>query len=657
MDYARLPLLFAFTLAACDGGATTPADDAGVEDELVYRAECENVSAVHCLLPWPSDRWLVGGRVAIDPAATPVNAFGDALDPALFHRFDGFSPATPIVTSFPGVLDRSLLAGEGAIARTLEPGSTTVIVDTVTGERVAHFAEVDEWAETDPARAPLYLRPAARLAEGRRYVVGIRGLRTMDGAAVPPSAYFRRLRDGGDAPGTDLAARGARFSTEVFDVLEAAGVPRAELIEAWDFTTASGERLWGDLVAMRDDALEAVGERGLGCSVVRVVDADLDEAPSHVWRQIYGTVTVPLFSHGTSESSADARVRRDAAGRPMHRGTAEVPFVAQIPLSVRDAVQAGEPPARIELYGHGLFGSRVEITYGWHREHQERLGLVSIAVDWWGMSDGDLSRITRTLQDLSDFDATAERLAQSVINALVLARSFRGVCAELPELQVPMPGGGTMPSIDPSQLYYYGNSQGGIMGGVLAGVATDIERFALGVGGMSYPQTIKRSTAWVQYGAVMAVGYPDALERDLLMAMVAPVWDLAEPSTYTPHWLRDPLPGTPIKRVLMQIGIGDALVSNASSYLQARTAGLPVLTPSPVTPWGLETTSAPADSALVIWQIPDVPPLPPGTRSPGMDNAAHEAVRRTDSARDQIDAFFRPDGRVEQRCDGPCDPE
>lgn len=661
MLHRRIALLASLLLIACDGGTPPPLDGGGTDagtDAVPYRAECENIAEAHCLMPWPSDRWRVDGRLAIDPAATPVNAFDEPMDPAAFARFDGFSPATSIVTAFPGVIDATLLHGEDAIAATLEAGSTTVIVDAESGALVAHFAELDAWPETDPARAPLYLRPAARLAEGRRYVVGIRGLRTADGAPVAPSAYFRSLRDGGDAPGTDVAARRARFDTDVFPVLEAAGIPRAELIAAWDFTTATGETIWGDLISMRDDALAAVGDRGLGCTVTRVVDADVDaDVPEHVWRQIYGTVTVPLFSNGTGSLTADARLRRGPDGRPVQNGTAEVLFIAQIPLSVRDAVQSGMPPARIELYGHGLFGSRAEITYGWHREHQQRLGVVSIGVDWWGMSDDDLERITGTLTNFSDFDATGERLQQSVINALVLGRSFRGVCAELPEMQVPMAAGGTMPSVDPSQLYYYGNSQGGIMGGVLAGVATDIDRFALGVGGMSYPLLIKRSTAWIQYGAVMAVGYPDPLERDLIMVMSASLWDLAEPTTYSPHWVRDPLPGTPPHRVLMQIGIGDALVSNVASYMVARTAGIPVITPSPVMPYGLEAATAPADSGVVIWEIPGVSPSVPGTRSPGVDNDTHEAVRRTDSARDQIDAFFAPDGVIEQRCEGPCDPE
>ncbi|MCB9597026.1 MAG: hypothetical protein H6719_30160 [Sandaracinaceae bacterium] len=663
MRHARFALGLSLLLLACDGGTPDPVDgggggvDAGPGD-VAYRAECENINGTHCMMPWPSDRWRgADGHLAIDPAATPVNSFDVPLDPAQFERFDGFSPATSLVTSFPGAVDPSLLNGEDAIAATLEASSTTVIVDAETGELVAHFAELDLWEATDPNRAPLYLRPAARFEEGRRYVVGIRGLRTTDGAAVEPSAYFRLLRDGGDAAGTDVAARRARFDTDVFPVLEAAGVPRAELIEAWDFTTATGESIWGEMVAMRDAAMTAVGERGLGCTVIRVVDSDVDtDAPSDVWRQIIGTVEVPLFTNGDGALTPDASLHRGGDGRPVQNGTAQVPFIAQIPLSVRDAVQAGEAPARIELYGHGLFGSRQEITYGWHREHQQRLGVVSIAVDWWGMSENDLERITGTLTDFSDFYSTGERLQQSVINALVLARSFRGVCSELPEMQVPMPAG-TMPAVDPTQLYYYGNSQGGIMGGVLAGLATDIDRFVLGVAGMSYPLLIKRSSAWTEYGPVMAVGYPDALEADLIMVMSASLWDLAEPSTYTSHWLADPLPGTPTHRVMMQIGIGDGLVSNAASYMMARTAGLPVVTPSPTMPYGIEATTAPVDSGMVIWDIPGVSPRDPGTRNPGGENATHEAVRRTDSARDQIDAFARPDGRVEQICDGACDPE
>jgi hypothetical protein len=277
------------------------------------------------------------------------------------------------------------------------------------------------------------------------------------------------------------------------------------------------------------------------------------------------------------------------------------------------------------------------------------------------MSFDDLARVTLSLQEFSNFDATPERLHQAVINFLALTRSFRGQCAELPAMQIALPDGTTAPSIDTSAAYYYGNSQGGIMGGVVAGVAVDIERFVLGVGGMSYPLMIKRSTNWATYDAIMRNGYPDAFSRDLLMAMSASLWDMAEPSTYSFHLVNAPLPGTPAKRILMQIGVGDAQVPNLSAELQARTIGIPYLLPAPYTPYGLESVEATADtrvdSALVIYRIPGAEPAPPGTRRPEDDNPAHEGVRRSPAAIRQIDTFWAPDGRIEQTCDGVCDPD
>jgi hypothetical protein len=38
------------------------------------------------------------------------------------------------------------------------------------------------------------------------------------------------------------------------------------------------------------------------------------------------------------------------------------------------------------------------------------------------------------------------------------------------------------------------------------------------------------------------------------------------------------------------------------------------------------------------------------------DTPAHEGVRRSPAAQEQLDRFFHADGMVEQTCDGPCDP-
>ena len=170
---------------------------------------------------------------------------------------------------------------------------------------------------------------------------------------------------------------------------------------------------------------------------------------------------------------------------------------------------------------------------------------------------------------------------------------------------------------------------------------------------------IKRSVNWIMYEAIMLAGYSEAFTRDLVMVMSASIWDLAEPTTYAPHLVSDPLPGTPAHRVLLQIGLGDAQVPNLSAYMQVRTAGIPLMLPSPVEPFGVETVADGelSESGLVIYAIPGVTPAPPGTRSPGGNNDAHEGVRRAVEAQEQIRRFTAIDGMVEQTCDGPCDPD
>lgn len=656
-------------LAGCDGTPVSDAGtDAGTDAGPTFRTECENVNPVHCMLPWPSDFYTeadpstaTGRRIAIPAEAMPQNNRRRPVDPAQLARFDGFSPMPTIMTSYPGQVDAATLNGENDIAATLAATSTTLLIDAETGELVPHWAELDEWMHTDPQRAPLYIRPAVRLREGHRYVVAVHGLRYVGGAAVTPSEYFQALRDGTSLADSDVEARRAHFE-DIFSIVTDAGVTRGALIEAWDFTTATGETIWGDLVAIRDDAvgragegLGRIGERGLPCTVVSVREGT--DVAENIYRRIEGTVTVPLYLNGPDSGSVmDSRLHRGQGGRPEANGTIEVPFLAQIPMSVATRVREGGDPGRLEVYGHGLFGSRGEIESGWHRNHQNELAVVSVAVDWWGMSSDDLARVTLSLQDFSTFDATPERLHQAVINFLAVARSFRGVCSELAEMQVALEGGSQMPAIDTSAAYYYGNSQGGIMGGVVAGVATDIERFVLGVGGMSYPLMIKRSTNWRTYDALMSIGYPDPLIRDLLLAVSTSLWDMAEPSTYSSHLVHDPLPGTPAKHILMQIGVNDAQVPNLSAELQARTIGIPYLSPAPYTPYALDSTEGPVDSALVIYRIPGADAPLPGTRSPDGDNPAHEGVRRSAAAIQQIDAFWRPDGQIQHTCDGVCDP-
>jgi hypothetical protein len=658
--------LAALAALACDPAATET--DAGPPDAgaIAYSSECDNIDPSLCLLPWPSSFFLVddpstatGRRVSIPTGAMPADRRGRHLDPAPFVRADGFSPATSMVISFPGLIDASLLADEDHVPDTLEVGSTTVIVDAETGERVAHFAELDGWEATDPERAPLYLRPAARLREGARYVVGIRGLRHVDGSAVAPSSFFAALRDGTTLDGADVEARRAELE-DVFTILEAAGAPRGELIRAWSFETASGASITRDLVLMRDTALADLGADGLGCTVTGVEDASAgDTLPPGIWRRIEGTFTMPSFLVGPSaEDPEQARLMRGPDGAPTQNGRVGAPFLVLVPESVRAGVSSGGEAGRLVIYGHGILGNRYEIDSEWMTQTAGRLGLVVVATDWWGMSRDDLPRLIATLSsDFDSFDSTPERLHQGIVSTAGLMRAFKGSCAALDELAVPLDAGGTAPAYAADNVYFYGNSLGAILGGTLAGVATDSDRFALGVGAGAWTFLITRSDAWRTFGDLIGASYDDALTRALMILMTAGLWDPIDAASYAPHLLADPLPGTPVKHVMMQIGIGDVAVSNDASHYEARTIGLPLIVPSVAAPFGLAQTPGPADSALTIYRLPGVDPIPPGTHDPGPDTPTHNGVRSLEGALLQLDAFLRPDGRVIHACDGPCDPD
>ncbi|MFO0681697.1 MAG: hypothetical protein U0234_06590 [Sandaracinus sp.] len=673
--------------AGSDAGPTDTGPvgrDVGTDAAAPYPSYCENVSGVHCLLPFPSSRFLeadattrTGRRVAFPIEAMPRNARDTPLDPAGYNRFDGFSPATSLVTAFEGGdIDPANLVDERHIGDSVLDTSPTLLFEVhgTTLTRVHHFAEIDQFQYADPDRRPLFLRPAARLTPETRYIVAIRNLRHPGGTPIAPSAYFQALRD--DMPlseASDLEARRPAFE-DVFDLLTAAGVQRGELQQAWDFWTASDESITTDMITVRDRGLAALMADGTSCTVTQTMD-DVD---THVFRRIYGTVRVPLFIGGTDATvDEQCMLVRDAEGLPTRNTTTpsvDVPFIISIPRSVQTSLMAGGQAGRLLEYGHGLLGSRDESESGWLGEFADESQLVVVAVDWWGLSGEDIPRATGSIGNLSRLPATTERLAQGLFNFLAIVRSLivDGQCQQLPELQI----NGHL-AFDPDERYYHGNSQGGIMGTTLAGISTDITRFGIGVGGMAYSLMIPRSVDGELYVGLMYNNYRhDALVASVNWVMSQAQWDVTDPSSFASHVRSSPLPCalpectgglTPIHHVAYQIGRDDAQVPNASAAFAARSmldaSGemLPLMSDathtSPFVPFGLPTTSGPVESALTVFLIPNTPELPIGAVIPDGDTPAHEGVRRSQAAQTQLDHFFHADGVVEQTCDGPCDPD
>ncbi|MBK6580332.1 MAG: hypothetical protein IPG17_30055, partial [Sandaracinaceae bacterium] len=227
---------------------------------------------------------------------------------------------------------------------------------------------------------------------------------------------------------------------------------------------------------------------------------------------------------------------------------------------------------------------------------------------------GDLSfLLSGVLTDFGNFDAMGERLMQGTINSLVLMKAFApgGPCATLPELQVEVDDV-MQPVLDADPRYYYGISQGGIMGGTLAALSDTIDAYVLQVGAVNYSTLVRRSLDFVQYDVLMSFSYRRKLDRDWLVVSSQPIWSLAEPDAYVSHILRDALPGVDIsnRRVLFQISRYDTEVSNAASDMAARDMRLGALDSSVYIPWNVTPiTENSVPSAFVIYRLDDVQPL------------------------------------------------
>ncbi len=71
-----------------------------------------------------------------------------------------------------------------------------------------------------------------------------------------------------------------------------------------------------------------------------------------------------------------------------------------------------------------------------------------------------------------------------------------------------------------------------------------LQRGALTVPGGFWSQMIWRSSNFSQMATFLSASYPDALDRQLLVALSQAQWDYTDPATYAPYVQKAPLPGS-----------------------------------------------------------------------------------------------------------------
>ena len=690
---------------------------------LKNAARCETIASpgTNCLFPWPSDHYTVsdpstptGLRVNLDIASTPANGSGTHINPAGINQSDGFSPGESIVTRVPGLDNPTAFQKTGAVPLTdmdqaFAPNQPIVLIDASTGQRQLIWSELDANA-TSPGNTDLIIRPGRNLIEGHRYIVAMRDLKDSAGNVIPAPPGFALYRDNVKTDMPAIEGRRAHFD-EIFGKLQQAGIPRANLYDAWDFTVASTQNITRRMLSIRDQGLADLGDTTPGDGNMQgtapsftVTDVktlrepspgpgheDLAVTdPSHTSqnvREVTGTYQVPCFlssgcSNGSGVYQPGGRFNLGPDGLPQQNGTMTARFTCNIPLSAvtetspNSGVWNLDHQVRPSMYGHGLFGDYTEVHTTDVRTLGNDHGVLTCATDFTGMMEDDVGTAIVALQNLSNFQPLPDGLQQGFLNFIYLGRLLMysdGLSSD-PAFKF---GGQSV--IDHSRgLYYYGNSQGGIAGGALTAVEPDITRTVLYVPGMNYSTLLTRSVDFNDYSAILYPSYPDESDRPLLLAMIQMLWDRGEPDGYANHMTSDPLPNTPAHHVLIEMAYGDHQVSNVAAEVEARTIGAPLRYPTldpGRTPGFVDffpdipTLQLPADAngnGMFVWDIGPkrsggtlgTDPAPITNTAPddsfGVD--PHDTViRQTPEVRAQIASFLDLNGTITDPCGAdPC---
>lgn len=680
------------------------------DNHAVQASSCDDLVPGHCLYPFPNnfftrpdsgsatglrvnlpaDAMPVAGPVSLPPdmrAPGGVQSEGGPIDVQEWNRNDGFSPGAMILAHLPGIDLRQ--TGAAAItdpAPSLQDDAPIQLIHADSGERQLLWAELDSNA-TSPEGQALIIRPAKNLLEGERYVVVIRDARDAGGDLLQPSPLFQSYRDGTDT-GNDAYEQRRPAMEALFGELQQAGIDRDSLTLTWDFTVASQSSLTDRLLAIRDDAFNRLNGGAPRFTITEVGPAIQGDVREGLSRGITGTFEVPNYlnqvggvpgSRFNYDSDAADALPTVLNGNDVFTAR----FRCQVPVSAVadfDNPDTTITPARAALYGHGLFGEGPggEFRAGNVRAMQVEHNILFCATDWSGMSTEDFMAgvMQHLLADISRFPEQVDRSQQGILAAMYLAELLRHPdgFASHPAFRH---GADDTLIYDPSEVFYDGNSQGGILGGALVATAPNIHRGVLGVPGSNYSLLLRRYGDFnTRFGFIMYQAYQDELDRSLVFALMQMLWDRAENNGYLSHLAGRHLPNTPTdKRVLLHVALGDYQVTHWSAEIMARTIGAAIH--EPTVRLGRTTDSNPYfgipvidqypynGHALMIWDSGNVDPdtssgnpLPPIiNRGPdtSVGRDPHESPRSTVAARRQKSEFMKTDGVVIDVCgDGPC---
>lgn len=199
----------------------------------------------------------------------------------------------------------------------------------------------------------------------------------------------------------------------------------------------------------------------------------------------------------------------------------------------------------------------------------------------------------------ADFTAMADNFRQTVLDQSSLVRLIRSSRLDLSSLGAA--GGGAVPQLDPTRIYWSGGSLGGIIGAMTIAVEPDIDAAALQVPGASFIQLISTGSALLApvvsalASATLGVQGDEAIDEFHPVALLlSAATEAGDPIVYAPHVFGHPLlPERTPPDVLVTYAVYDEVLPNIATVALVRALGLDLAAPNLFELPGIRTVHAP----------------------------------------------------------------
>jgi hypothetical protein len=413
-------------------------------------------------MPWPSDvRRTTDGMVDVRAFPNPrrnrlVQSYVDAItarlrgfatNGAAYFRFSHEVDAA----SLPATPEASIAEGASVFFVDVDPASPTRL-ERHPAVVIAQEDATLFWPGHTVAIRPVHGIP---LAGGRRYAaVVLRTVRpTMGGEFGRDDDFAALLAGSGDA-----AVEAARpLHREALDALIEAGVAEDDVLALAVFTTqdpVAELALYRDWMHAEYPAPTARADAWMR----------MDRATHTEITGEYGPV--PVFQEGTIPYESEGGMMEPGAdGEPVVHGEYDARFALTLPLPVMPMPAEGYP---LVLYAHGTGGDYRSFVSDGTGSRLAAIGIATMGIDQihhGARNPGDGSPEVLFFNILNP-DAARDNNRQSALDIVQQARLVDGLVIPLAVVD----RGGAEVRFDPSRVYFFGHSQGGLVGPLFLGI-------------------------------------------------------------------------------------------------------------------------------------------------------------------------------------------